>query len=63
MLTIKEINQLCAEIAADDAEARINDLAEIIEQEEMDNLLADPRFYGPDEGADDVGGLFYWDLK
>lgn len=63
MLTIDEINLLCSEIAAEEAEARINDLADLIEQVEMDSLLADPRFYGPDEGADDSDGLFYWDFK
>lgn len=63
MLTIDEINLLCSEIAAEEAEARIKDLADLIEQVEMDSLLADPRFYGPDYGADDCGGLFYWDIK
>ena len=65
MPTLDEINDLCREIAEETMADRINELADEIEQEELDNymLALGPRAYGPDEGADDVSGLFYWDLK
>ena len=65
MLSIDEINELCQEIAEETMEDRIDALVDELEQEEYDNFMASlgPRAFGPDEGADDCGGLFYWDLK
>ena len=65
MPTIDEINDLCREIAEETMADRINELADEIEQEELDNymLALGPRAFGPDPGADDCGGLFYWELK
>ena len=65
MLTLDEINDLCREIAEETMADRINELADEIEQEELDNymLALGPRAFGPDPGADDCDGLFYWDLK
>ena len=53
---------------AEDAEAMgFDELVKQIEDEEDDMMLAlGPRAFGPDpddEGSDDCGGLFYWDLK
>lgn len=64
-MTEAEINALCAEIAEETMADRVEDMVAEIEQEEYDNYMLSlgPRAYGPDEGADDVGGLFYWDLK
>ena len=65
MPTLDEINDLCREIAEETMADRINELADEIEQEELDNymLALGPRAFGPDPGADDCGGLFYWELK
>jgi hypothetical protein len=64
-MTEAEINALCAEIAAETMADEAEAVAEQIEQEEYDNYMLSlgPRAYGPDEGADDASGLFYWDLK
>jgi hypothetical protein len=59
-MTIDEVNELCAEVAAENAEQIVNDYADELD---MEMLLADPRFFGPDYGSDDCGGLFYWELK
>ena len=65
MLSIDDLNALCAEIAEETMEDNINALVDAIEEEELDNMMLalGPRAYGPDPGADDSGGLFYWDLK
>ena len=65
MPTLDEINDLCREIAEETMADRINEMADEIEQEELDNymLALGPRAFGPDPGADDCGGLFYWELK
>lgn len=64
-MTEAEINALCAEIAEETMADAVEALVADIEQEEYDNYMLSlgPRAYGPDEGADDCGGLFYWDLK
>jgi len=59
-MTLDDLNALCAEIAAEEAERQVNEFADELE---MEMLLADPRFFGPDYGSDDCGGLFYWELK
>jgi hypothetical protein len=60
-----EVNDLCREIAEETMEDNVSALVDAIEEEELDNymLAMGPRAYGPDPGADDCGGLFYWDLK
>jgi hypothetical protein len=65
MLSIDDLNALCAEIAEETMEDNISALVDAIEEEELDNMMLalGPRAYGPDPGADDSGGLFYWDLK
>lgn len=67
MPTLDEINELCREIAEETMADRINEIADEIEQEELDNMMLamGPRAFGPDadEGANDCDGLFYWDLK
>lgn len=60
MPTLDEINALCREIAEETLEDEHNELAELLEDE---HLAADPHYHGPDAGADDCDGLFYWDLK
>jgi hypothetical protein len=67
-MTLDELNSLCADIAIEDAEMRMAEYADMLEEEEfkcIEHMLADPRFYGPDadEGANDCDGLFYWELK
>lgn len=64
-MTEAELNALCAEIAAETMADNVELMADALEQEEYDNYMLSlgPRAYGPDEGADDCGGLFYWDLK
>lgn len=59
MMNFDDINMMCAEIAAENAEQCANDYAEELE---MQMLLSDPRFFGPDFDYD-CDGLFYWDLK
>lgn len=65
MLSIDEINELCQDIAEETMADRIAVLADELEQEEYENFMASlgPRAFGPDAGADDCGGLFYWELK
>jgi hypothetical protein len=54
---------------AEDAESMgFDELVKRIEQDEDDEMMLalGPRAFGPDfddEGSDDCGGLFYWDLK
>ncbi len=64
-MTIDQVNALCAELASEAAEANIDALIDELEQEEFEaHMLAlGPRAFGPDAGADDSSGLFYWDLK
>ena len=47
------------------AENNLNELIDRLEQEEEDEMMLalGPRAFGPDEGANDCDGLFYWDLK
>ena len=67
MPTIDEINELCREIAEETMEDEVAALVDKLEEEELDNIMLamGPRAFGPDAdaGADDSGGLFYWDLK
>jgi hypothetical protein len=65
MPDIDAINDLCREIAEETMEDEVAAMVEELEQEELDNMMLalGPRAYGPDEGADDSSGLFYWDLK
>jgi hypothetical protein len=64
-MTIDQVNALCAELASEAAEANMDALIDELEQEELDSMMLalGPRAFGPDAGADDSGGLFYWDLK
>ena len=68
-MTEAEINALCAEIAeetiSETEDDRVDQIIADAEAIELDEYMLSlgPRAYGPDEGADDVGGLFYWDLK
>lgn len=47
------------------AENNLDELVQRLEQEEEDEMMLalGPRAFGPDEGADDCDGLFYWDYK
>ncbi len=65
MPDIDRINELCREIAEETMEDEMAALVEELEELELDNMMLalGPRAYGPDAGADDSGGLFYWDLK
>ncbi len=65
MLSIDELNALCAEIAEETMEDEVAAMVDAIEEEELDNYMLSlgPRAFGPDAGSDDCGGLFYWDLK
>ena len=64
-MDIDAINDLCREIAEETMADNIDSLVKELEEEELDAYMLSlgPRAYGPDEGADDVSGLFYWDLK
>ena len=67
MPTLDEINDLCREIAEETMEDNITVLVDKLEEEELNAFMLSlgPRAFGPDydAGADDSGGLFYWDLK
>mgnify|MGYP006283135525 CR=1 FL=1 len=65
MLSMDEVNDLCREIAEETMAERVEELVAEIEAEELDYMMLSlgPRAYGPDAGADDCNGLFYWDLK
>ncbi len=65
MLSIDELNALCAEIAEETMEDEVAAMVDALEEEELDNMMLalGPRAFGPDAGSDDCGGLFYWDLK
>ena len=67
MPTLDEINELCKEIAEETMADEIDALVDELEAEELDAMMLamGPRAFGPDidEGANDCGGLFYWDLK
>jgi hypothetical protein len=64
-MNIDEINNLCREIAEETLDPTEEELAAEIEQEELDSMMLalGPYAFGPDEGANDSDGLFYWDLK
>jgi hypothetical protein len=57
-MTLDELNELCAAIAAEETERRVNEYADELD---MEMLLANPRFYGPD--FDDETGPWYWEVK
>jgi hypothetical protein len=57
-MTLDEFNALCAEIAAEETARRVNEYADELD---MEMLLANPRFYGPD--CDDCDGPWYWEVK
>lgn len=57
-LSIEEINLLCREIADTISLERMNEYADELD---MEMLLANPRFYGPD--FDDCDGPWYWEVK
>jgi hypothetical protein len=57
-LSIDKINLLCREIADTITEERMNEYADELD---MEMLLANPRFYGPD--CDDCDGPWYWEVK
>ncbi len=57
-LSIEEINLLCREIADTISVERMNEYADELD---MEMLLANPRFYGPD--FDDCDGPWYWEVK
>jgi hypothetical protein len=65
MPDIDRINELCREIAEETMEDEMAALVDALEELEFENMMLamGPRAFGPDEGADDSGGLFYWDLK
>jgi hypothetical protein len=64
-MNIAEINDLCREIAEETMEDHVEELLAEVEQEELDSMMLalGPYAFGPDEGANDSDGLFYWDLK
>jgi hypothetical protein len=55
--SIEEINLLCHEIADTILEERMNEYADELD---MEMLLTNPRFYGPD--FDDCDGPWYWEV-
>jgi len=65
MPTLDEINALCREIAEETLDPTEEDEELLNLEEELDNMMLalGPRAFGPDPGADDCDGLFYWDLK
>ena len=66
-MNIDQINVVCQELSAEAAEEQVDALVDELEAEELDAMMLalGPRAFGPDmdEGANDSGGLFYWDLK
>ena len=66
-MNIDQINAVCQELSAEAAEEQVDALVNELETEELDAMMLalGPRAFGPDmdEGANDSGGLFYWDLK
>jgi hypothetical protein len=66
-MNIDQINAVCQELSAEAAEDKLDALVNDLEAEELDAMMLalGPRAFGPDmdEGANDSGGLFYWDLK
>jgi hypothetical protein len=60
-MEIDAINFELALIGQEAAEAR---MAEYADELDMEMLLTDPRFYGPDfdEGANDCDGFWSWEL-
>jgi len=66
-MNIDQINVVCQELSAKAAEEQVDALVNELEAEELDAMMLalGPRAFGPDmdEGANDSGGLFYWDLK
>ena len=67
MPTLDDMNDLYREIAEETLENEIAALADELEEERLNAFMLSlgPRAFGPDydAGADDSGGLFYWDLK
>lgn len=57
-MTLDELNKLCAVIASEEAERQVNEYADELD---MEMLLANPRFYGPD--FNDCDGPWYWEVK
>lgn len=57
-MDVDAINAELTEIASRNAEVM---MAEYGDQLDMEMLLANPRFYGPD--CDDCSGPWYWELK
>jgi len=66
-MNIDQINAVCQELSEQAAEDKLDALVNELEAEELDAMMLalGPRAFGPDmdEGANDSGGLFYWDLK
>lgn len=59
-MMISEVNALCAELS----EAAMLETVELmVDEMELEMLMADPRFFGPDAGADDCNGSWYWEVK
>lgn len=59
-MDIDAVNAELNEIAAGIVETR---MVEYADELDMQMLLADPRFFGPDYGADDCDGFWYWELN
>jgi hypothetical protein len=57
-MSIEKINLLLREIADSISIERMNQYADELD---MEMLLADPRFYGPD--CNDCDGPWYWEVK
>ena len=56
--SIEKINLILREITDTISVERMNQYADELD---MEMLLADPRFYGPD--CDDCAGPWYWEVK
>ena len=56
--SIEKINLILREITDTISVERMNQYADELD---MEILLADPRFYGPD--CDDCDGPWYWEVK
>ena len=64
ILEAMEIDAVNAEMRELAALAVSERMAEYADELDMEMLLADPRFYGPDfdDGANDCDGFWYWEL-
>jgi hypothetical protein len=58
-MTIDEFNALCAEIASEEAERRVGEYADFLEEEELMFLMEQYNY----SSYDDETGPWYWEIK